>query len=204
MLKTIHTTSKCFALVAMAFAAVPAAFAQPLAPENAAASGVFVEQIGSGNSTTIKQSTRGSLASVRQEGQSNTGEIVQDAGSVQSASIEQTGDRNMAAITQGGDALNAAIITQTGNANTAALAQEGVRIGAVATIAQHGADNSALLAQAGSDNHANLAQVGDGNTMSASQIGIGNRLDWLQAGSGLSDLSVTQSGGATMQITQTN
>jgi len=40
--------------------------------------------------------------------------------------------------------------------------------------------------------------------MTATQLNSGNQLDWIQDGSGLSDLNITQSGGQEMQIVQSN
>jgi hypothetical protein len=63
------------------------------------------------------------------------------------------------------------------------------------------------LLQDGSDNLADLSQEGDDNGMTAVQLGEGNRLAWVQQGDGLSDLQITQTGGAAtggqMLITQT-
>jgi hypothetical protein len=64
------------------------------------------------------------------------------------------------------------------------------------------------LLQQGSDNRAVLTQEGDDNGMTAVQLGDGNRLTWIQQGNNLSDLQITQTGGADkdgqIMVTQTN
>jgi hypothetical protein len=40
--------------------------------------------------------------------------------------------------------------------------------------------------------------------MTATQLDDGNRLAWSQIGDGLPDLQIVQTGGATLQITQSN
>ena len=63
-------------------------------------------------------------------------------------------------------------------------------------MVQTGDNNDMALFQNGSDNRALLTQEGDGNGMTAVQIGDGNRLIWTQQGSNLTDLEITQTGGA--------
>jgi hypothetical protein len=99
--------------------------------------------------------------------------------------------------------------TQTGNGNwmwSSQAALGAIHNGAIMT--QAGNDNDMSLYQEGSDNLAILAQEGDGNGMSAVQLGEGNRLAWTQQGDNLSDLQITQTGGAEiggqLMITQTN
>ena len=40
--------------------------------------------------------------------------------------------------------------------------------------------------------------------MTATQLGDGNRLEWTQNGSGLSDMTIVQTGGAAAIVTQSN
>ena len=94
-------------------------------------------------------------------------------------------------------------LTQVGSGNTILLAQtdNGV-LGSAAEIVQSGNGNSIGLIQDGSDNQARLTQNGDNNLMTASQLNSGNRLEWVQDGSGLSDITVEQTGGQTIFILQ--
>jgi hypothetical protein len=77
-----------------------------------------------------------------------------------------------------------------------------------ARLTQTGNNNDMLLDQEGSDNLAELTQDGNNNGMTATQLGDGSRLVWVQDGNNLSDLQITQTGGAAiggqMLITQTN
>jgi hypothetical protein len=73
---------------------------------------------------------------------------------------------------------------------------------------QTGNNNDMSLHQEGSDNLALLTQDGNNDGMTAVQIGDGNRLQWTQEGNNLSDLQVTQTGGAStggqLMIAQSN
>ena len=73
-----------------------------------------------------------------------------------------------------------------------------------AAVLQSGNGNLLTLIQDGDDNQARLTQDGDDNTMTATQLDAGNRIEWMQDGDGLSDLQITQTGGASIQITETN
>ena len=99
-------------------------------------------------------------------------------------------------------------MTQSGNSNWAWSNQNAA--GAIhngARLTQTGNNNDMLLMQDGGDNRALLTQEGDGNGMTAVQNGEGNRLIWTQQGTNLTDLKITQDGGATkggqLMITQT-
>lgn len=169
-------------------------------PEN-----VFVEQIGSGNEANARQANTGQSAEVSQDGADNFVDLNQTDGGPHLARIAQDGDDNSVVVGQEGEGQVAALLTQTGDRNSASLFQRGNGLlGTAAEIVQSGSDNSVVLVQDGSDNQARLIQSGDANTMTATQLDSGNRLEWVQNGTGLADLEITQTGGAVMQVTQSN
>jgi hypothetical protein len=158
-------------------------------------SGAYIDQIGSGNRTTIAQ-RRGSTQSyarVSQAGRDNEASITQDADSA-FASIAQSGSENLAAIGQRGTAHNTAVIGQMGNGNQASISQTSDFIGHVAELRQTGDRNTIALSQSGENNSAILAQNGNDNTMGVDQTGSNNALTWVQNGSGLSGATVTMDG----------
>ncbi len=166
---------------------------------------VFVDQIGSGNVVDIEQAGTGQTAELRQNGTDNVADLDQRDGGEHIALVTQTGDRNATTLAQEGDGQAIAVITQNGSDNAALVFQrDNGSIGTAAEIAQTGSDNTLVLSQDGSDNLARLTQNGDGNAMTATQLNNGNQLDWVQDGSGLSDLNITQTGGQEMLIVQTN
>jgi hypothetical protein len=63
-----------------------------------------------------------------------------------------------------------------------------------ATVTQGSADSSARGVQGEQDQ----------TTLTASRPDSGNRLEWHQIGDGLADLPIVQTGGSTMQVTQSN
>lgn len=183
-----------------AAAALSAICAAPLSAQSV---GVFVEQIGDGNSATLNQATNQQRAEVRQDGIDNIAEVDQQGDGAHVATVGQTGNDNNADITQQGDVRSVAILAQNGNGNTANLFQNDTgTIGSIASITQNGSGNNASLVQDGSDNQALLAQNGDNNAMTAVQVGEFNRLEWAQNGSGLTDIMIVQTGGAAAVVTQ--
>ncbi len=166
---------------------------------------VFVEQVGSGNEVGVDQASNGQTAEVRQDGADNFADVDQVGGGAHIALVDQAGDDNTVSLAQEGDGQTIAVLSQQGNANSALIFQRdnGV-LGSAAEIVQNGSNNGLVLVQDGSDNQARLTQNGDVNVMTATQLNSGNRLEWLQDGTGLSDLQVTQTGGVTLQILQTN
>ena len=166
---------------------------------------VFVEQIGNGNRAVVSQGDNAQTAEVRQDGADNLAEVDQSDAGAHIALVTQGGADNTAGIVQEGAGQTVAILSQQGNGNSALLAQtdNGV-LGSAAQILQTGSDNSLTLLQDGSDNQARLIQNGDANTLTATQLNSGNRLEWVQDGTGLSDMQITQTGGAAMRIFQSN
>jgi hypothetical protein len=210
-----RSTGAC-ALLAAAFAftaplsaqSAPQQFDPITVPAAEPDSGVFVSQIGNGNRTDANQQTNSQFARIIQDGADNTADIDQRGEGEHFASIAQTGNTNLVLALQDGNGQSALLLAQQGNGNSADIGQtdNGLLgpLGSAAAIFQSGDGNSLILVQNGSDNQARLTQNGDNNDMTATQLDTGNRLDWTQDGSGLSDLQITQEGGAVMQITQTN
>jgi hypothetical protein len=182
-------------------AAASAAFAQST-PER----GVFVTQIGDGPRANITQRNADSLAQIVQDGANNQLDLAQEGTAPHTAQIAQDGDDNSVTARQDGDGSTDLALTQEGSGNTVLVSQneQSALAQTAATIIQRGNGNSIILAQHGSDNQAQLTQEGDGNVMSATQLDSGNRLQWNQIGDGLSDLQIVQTGGAALQITQSN
>lgn len=166
--------------------------------------GVFVSQIGSGNRAEARQRGARSYARVAQSGDDNSVDIDQDDGD-HYVRVAQDGSNNALVAGQEGTGQSVLMLAQQGTFNRADVSQtESGTLFSAAAISQSGNGNLLNLVQDGSDNQARLIQEGDGNAMTATQIGDGNRLAWTQQGSGLADLQVTQEGGQSMQITQTN
>ena len=178
----------------------------PLAAQSAPERGVFVTQIGEESRVVIVQRNGDSFAQVAQDGDNNQTDLSQEGTASHRAVIAQDGDDNTIDAAQDGDGSTELAIAQDGNGNTALVVQreDSARMQSAATLVQRGNDNRIDLGQDGSDNQAELTQVGDDNAMTASQLDNGNRLVWVQTGDGLSDLQITQTGGSTMQITQSN
>ena len=190
----------------LACAAMAGGSSFPSAAQSAPERGVFVTQIGDSQTATIIQRRADSFAQVRQDGADNETSLRQDGTAPHFAQIAQDGDDNTAAAQQDGDGSTDLALAQVGNGNTALISQreESARMQSTAAVLQRGNGNSITLAQDGSDNQAQLTQEGDDNAMTASQVDNGNRLEWSQIGNGLSDLQIIQTGGSTMQITQSN
>ena len=168
------------------------------------ASGVFVDQIGSGNSATARQVGGSSYARTVQRGDDNRAEVAQRNGP-HYAAVAQDGDRNSADVEQSGEGRAILILSQQGINNGASVFQSETGTSySAAAISQTGEANSLMLVQDGEDNQARLSQDGSGNAMTATQLGASNRLEWAQNGDGLSDLAIEQTGGSTMYVLQTN
>lgn len=172
--------------------------------------GAFVDQIGAGSTATIVQTAPHAYARVTQDGgPGNEVDLAQRGSGVAYASIRQSGSTQFARTEQGGSGSNALWVTQTGTNNWLWSRQsaDGPLFNG-ALLSQAGNYNDMLLQQTGSDNRAVLSQEGDNNGMSVTQSGVGNRLTWTQQGNYLTDLQITQTGGAVpggqLQITQTN
>ena len=183
-----------------------AMIAAPVVAQSAPERGVFITQIGDGNRGTVTQTNSQSLARVVQDGNDNQASLDQDGAAAHRAQIAQNGDGNIAGAQQDGDGSTELAVVQDGNGNVANVLQREVSAGeqTKAAILQRGNDNRVLLAQNGSDNDALLEQNGDGNSMNVTQLDSGNRIVWTQTGDGLSGADIIQSGGANIQITQTN
>jgi hypothetical protein len=170
--------------------------------------GVFVTQIGDANIATVRQTAPNAHARVDQTGGSNESDVTQAGSGSAYAQSVQSGEGNFTRLEQGGAGQNVAYLTQGGNGNWAWSNQDaagGLHNGA--RLTQTGDNNDIVLHQDGSDNRAVLTQEGDDNGMTAVQVGDGNRLAWVQQGTNLTDLQITQTGGATkggqLLITQT-
>lgn len=178
--------------------------AAPVQAQSEPSRGVFINQIADDSRVTVTQSNAGSLAQVRQDGIENTVTVMQDGSAPQTARITQDGAGSTLLSNQSGNGSTVLDAAQDGDGNTATLRQRETIAGVVSTarIQQLGNRNRLSLDQDGSDNAADLSQIGDDNAMTAVQQGDGNRLQWAQNGDGLSDLQITQTGSAVMQITQ--
>jgi minor curlin subunit len=171
--------------------------------------GVFISQIGDSGQADVVQSAPSAYARIDQDGDGNNADVAQSGTGTGYAEVAQDGSSNFARVQQSGSGQNAVWLTQDGSDNWAWSNQ--VALGAVfngAKLTQMGDNNDMLLHQVGSDNLAVLTQDGDDNGMTAIQLGDGNRLTWIQQGDNLSDLQITQTGGAStggqLAITQTN
>ena len=171
--------------------------------------GVFITQIGNDNRAAVVQTASNAYAAVRQDGNSNEADVTQSGTGTAYIAAAQSGDANFARLEQSGPGQNVLYATQTGTGNW--MWSNQLALGAVyngARMTQTGNYNDMSLDQQGSDNLALLTQEGDNNAMTAAQLGDANRLIWTQQGDNLSDLQVTQTGGANaggqLMITQTN
>jgi hypothetical protein len=170
--------------------------------------GAFITQIGDANIATVRQTAPNAYAKVDQDGSGNEGDISQSGTGTGYIELGQTGSANFARMEQKGSGQNVAYLTQSGTSNWAWVDQDAT--GAVynaARLSQTGDNNDMLLYQDGTDNRALLSQEGDDNGMTAIQLGDGNRLTWIQQGDNLTDLEITQTGGAAkggqLMVTQT-
>lgn len=174
-------------------------------PEAEESRGVFISQIGTTNRADVSQDDSGSFARIIQNGADNSAELSQNGAGTHRASAAQEGDGNVLLAEQAGTGDTTLLFAQEGDTNSAILLQrETSALSSAAAILQSGDNNNLTLIQDGSDNQARLTQDGNANTMTATQLNSGNRLDWKQQGDGLSDLRITQEGGSTMEITQSN
>ena len=171
--------------------------------------GAFIDQVGDGNIANIRQTAPNAYARVTQQGAANEADINQSGSGSAYALSNQAGASNFTRIQQGGTGQNIVFLNQNGLGNWAWSNQ--MAMGAIhngARLTQTGNNNDMTLVQDGSDNRAVLTQEGSDNGMTATQIGEGNRLIWVQQGNNLSDLQITQLGGAEkdgqLMITQTN
>lgn len=171
--------------------------------------GAFIDQIGNDQVATIRQIAPNAYARVSQEGSSNEADVTQAGSGSAYVLASQDGSENFARIEQDGTGQNVIYLSQQGTGNWAWSNQEA--LGALhngARLFQSGNNNDMSLFQLGSDNRAVLTQEGNDNGMTAVQLGDGNRLTWIQQGSQLSDLQITQTGGADkngqLMVTQTN
>lgn len=167
--------------------------------------GVYISQIGIGsNVAAVSQTAPTAYARIAQDGERNRAGVQQDGRIIAYADLRQTGLLNDAAVTQRGSGGETILyVTQAGTGNSVQASQSseaGAANGAI--LAQYGTGNAISLGQSGADNLARLTQEGDSNAMSASQSGNGNRLVWTQTGTRLTDLAISQTGGQSLQITQ--
>lgn len=172
---------------------------------DATGSEVSIDQIGEGHSATVSdsgtdslleldQSGRAQTATIRLSGQGSGGTLNQDGGNGDIVEIESGGGINTFTILQTSTTLgsltgNQLGLIQSGDLNTAVQTQQGF-------------DNTMSLEQNGSSNLADMLQDGTGNTMSLVQTGVGNEMNWTQDGANLPDLSISQSNGTQLTITQ--
>jgi hypothetical protein len=170
--------------------------------------GAYISQIGDTNIATIRQTAPRAFAQVDQSGDANEADVSQKGGGTAYAHVTQAGRANFGRIEQDGSGQNVVLLAQTGSGNWVWSNQNA--IGAIhngARLTQTGNDNDMMLVQDGGDNRAVLTQEGNGNGMTVAQLGDGNRLAWTQQGNNLSDLEITQTGGAQkggqLLITQT-
>jgi hypothetical protein len=183
-----------------------ALIAVPALAQSATERGVFVTQIGDGSRANVIQRNSDSFARIVQDGDENEVDLAQNGSAPHRATIAQDGDGNVAGVEQDGDGSTDLTLVQEGDANSALVLQREISAAeqSSAAILQRGSGNRVILAQNGSDNEARLEQLGDGNTMTATQLDNGNRLQWSQNGDNLADLGIVQTGGASLQVTQSN
>jgi hypothetical protein len=168
----------------------------------------FITQVGDSNVASIIQTAPSAYAQIDQDGEDNESDVTQRGSGSGYIQAKQAGQGNFARLQQDGAGQNVVYLTQTGTSNWAWVKQNadgGMHNGALLT--QTGDNNDLALFQDGTDNRALLSQEGDGNGMTAVQNGEGNRLVWTQQGTNLTDLQITQTGGAAkggqLLITQT-
>lgn len=171
--------------------------------------GVFISQVGDSNSATAVQTAPNAYARIDQDGDASEVDLTQSGTGTAYAEAKQSGNGNFARVQQSGSGQNVVYAMQDGNNNW--MWSNQIALGAVfngARMSQTGNNNDMELYQEGSDNLALLTQDGNSNGMTAVQIGEGNRLQWTQDGNNLSDLQITQTGGAStggqLMITQSN
>lgn len=171
--------------------------------------GVFITQIGDSNDADAVQTAPNAYARIDQEGGNNDADLTQSGSGTAYADAKQSGTGNFVRVEQSGSGQNVLYALQDGNNNW--MWSNQIALGAVfngARMTQTGNNNDMALHQEGSDNLALLTQDGNNNGMTAVQMGDGNRLQWTQDGNNLSDLQVTQTGGANiggqLMITQSN
>lgn len=171
--------------------------------------GVFINQIGDSNDADVVQTASNAYARVDQNGSDNDADVTQSDTGTAYLDAAQQGNWNFARVQQSGTGQNVLYATQDGNNNW--MWSNQIALGAVyngARLMQTGNNNDMSLHQEGSDNLALLTQDGNNDGMTAVQIGDGNRLQWTQEGNNLSDLQVTQTGGAStggqLMIAQSN
>jgi minor curlin subunit len=176
------------------------------APVLSGEGGVFITQIGEGNSALVDQSgaDHKARAVLRQEGEANQAELHQSGLGGSAAELSQEGELNLLLAVQAGDGRNSLLAAQAGLGNRAEVAQNAAVGVNAAAIVQFGTDNVLSLTQSGPDNDAVLTQNGVGNAMTATQTGGGNRLTWTQDGNHLPDLGVHQTGAMAISIHQSN
>lgn len=147
----------------------------------------LIRQEGNGNDATLSLLGEGHQATVRQDGRTNlaTADLVGEDSEV---SVDQSGNFQSAILYQDG-LDNAAHVRQRGSLNNAG-------------IIQLGDGNYAGVEQTGFGNQVGVLQTGDLNHTDIEQFGGGNWLGLVQDGSGNVVSRVTQSGGATVLITQ--
>jgi hypothetical protein len=192
----------------LAFVAGPAP-AQSLSMPSVSGRSVYIDQVQDGNVANAIQTASNAYSHISQDGYANDAETSQTGSGSHYADLSQAGGGNVAKVEQGGAGQNVLYLTQTGSGNWARASQiaDGDVFNA-AQMSQRGTNDSMSLTQDGADNLAILTQAGSNDDMTASQLGDGNRLTWTQQGNNLSDLQITQSGGADaggeMTITQAN
>jgi hypothetical protein len=164
--------------------------------------GAFITQIGDANAADISQSRNTQYARIAQTGDRNTATVGQAGNGAHYASVAQDGNDNVAELSQSGSGAQVAYLTQDGQGNVMSVAQNGGLTTSGVEALQAGDRNAMSLTQNGENNMARLTQNGSDNAMTAVQNG-NNQLTWIQTGSGLSDLQITQPAGQAILVAQT-
>lgn len=194
---------------------------------------IFINQVGNDNQTSIRQIGADNTAAVAINGNQNgavSNEILQqdafnDAGIIIDGDnnnfnvkqggtlgtnflrLGQVGDFNLATVEQSAVqfASNNTNLSQVGTRNNATIEQFATvaGFGNQVTLFQAGVDNDATFSQTGGDNNIDSAQLGNNVDATFEQFGVDNNISSLQAGNNL-NLGVTQYGGASATIIQTN
>jgi hypothetical protein len=141
---------------------------------------VFITQIGASNVAVATQTAPDARIDMRQDGDRNRAEATQRGTGPAFARIGQIGDGHLATVEQGGVGRSSLYVEQKGGDRNQAFVTQNTA-GALyngAVLAQSGFDNTMSLRQDGQDNRALLSQEGD--------------------------LQITQTGGGSLSITQTN
>ncbi len=166
---------------------------------------VSIEQIGTDNIAEVTSDSGSSVLLIEQRGDEQSA-LVRLSGVNNQGDLTQRGADNTARILVSGT-INTFSINQSAssggelNGNQALLEQIG--FGNTAFQTQIGRENQMSLRQTGDDNFADMLQDGQSNVMELEQNDSGNSAILRQFQTEASPIIVTQTGGMSIEITQT-